>query len=453
MQDKAINRRTFLQGAAAAGGVLLLSPAAGLGAPMAPVKTVYVVFKCHLDIGFTDTQAGVFRKYFDHYIPQAIDTAAALRQAGGEERYVWTIGSWLMYEYLEQASVAQRVRAAQAIRDGDLVWHALPFNWETEMLDRPLIEASLGFSASLDKRFGTKTIGAKLTDVPCQTRSLVGPLAQAGVALLDIGVNPASSPPAVPALFRWRDPEGAEVMVMYHLSDYGGTVVVPSGDVAVSVNVRGDNSGVHSADEIRKIYADLRHQFPRARIVASGLNTVAQALEPYRATLPVVSREIGDTWIYGCASDPVKVTQYRELSRLRREWLASGKLKAGCAADLAWVRWLILAPEHTWGCDIKTMLGDWNVYTPAELEPARSRPNFRKVESTWAEKRANNQAAVAALPPELGRQARERLNSSYSSPAAHTWPDTACSVRGDHDPAFCAFSRPENRGCVSYEEP
>ncbi len=409
MQDQEINRRTFLQGAAAVGGALLLSSTASFAAPAVPVKTIYAVFKCHLDIGFTDTQAGVFRKYFDQYIPQAIDTAATLRAAGGAERYVWTLGSWLMYQYLEQATAAQRTRAAQAVADGDLVWHALPFNWESEMLDRSLMEASLGFSAALDQRFGTKTIGAKLTDVPCHTRGLIGPLAQAGVTLLDIGVNPASTPPNVPALFRWRNPEGAEVMVMYHLSDYGGILAVPGGDVAVSVNVRGDNSGVHSPDEIKKIYAELRHQFPGARIVASGLNTVAAALEPYRSALPVVTQEIGDTWVYGCASDPVKVAQYRELSRLRREWLADGRLIAASPADLAWIRWLILAPEHTWGCDIKTTLGDWNIYTPAELKAARGKPNFQKVEGTWAEKRANIQTAVAALPPALEKQARARL--------------------------------------------
>ena len=45
-----------------------------------PVKRVLVTFKCHLDVGFSDTQANVMRKYFDQYFPQAIETAAARQQ-------------------------------------------------------------------------------------------------------------------------------------------------------------------------------------------------------------------------------------------------------------------------------------------------------------------------------------------------------------------------------------
>ena len=372
------------------------------------VKTVYLIFKCHFDVGFTDTQAGVMQTYFGKYFPEAMDTAAHLRHANGPERYVWTVGSWLMSQYLEQADATQRKRVEEAVAAGDLVWHGLPFNWQSEMLDESLLEAALGFSAALDRRFGTRTLGAKLTDVPGHTRGLVGPLARAGITFLNIGVNPASTPPDVPSFFRWRDPDGAEIMVMYQ-PDYGGTLVVPGSELAVSIQVRGDNSGIHSLTEIKEIYAELRTRFPDARIVATGLNTMAAALEPLRSTLPVVTTEIGDTWIYGCASDPVKIACFRELSRLRREWIAAGKLKAGSVDDRAWIAWLLLAPEHTWGCDIKTVLSDWNIYTPAELHAARSRPNFKKVEATWAEKRHNNERAVVALPSSLRLEARDRL--------------------------------------------
>jgi hypothetical protein len=137
-------------------------------ASAANVKRVLVAFKCHLDVGFTDTQAGVTRKYFDVYYPEAMKRASQMR-GSGSDRYTWTTGSWLLYEYLEQASADARKQMEQAIQAGDIAWHALPFSWQTEVLDRSLITGAIGFSKSLDQRFGRSTAGAKMTDVPGHT--------------------------------------------------------------------------------------------------------------------------------------------------------------------------------------------------------------------------------------------------------------------------------------------
>ena len=59
-------------------------------------------------------------------------------------------------------------------------------------------------------------------------------------------------------------------------------------------------------------------------MTASNLTEIANALDPFRSQLPIVTQEIGDTWIYGVPSDPVKVARYREVCRLRREWIAQG---------------------------------------------------------------------------------------------------------------------------------
>src|SRR6476660_5983651 len=108
-------RRTFIKSVL---GSALLSKAPTLfafqasSAPPAPnsaVKRVLVMFKCHFDAGFIDTQAAVVRKYFKQYFPQAIDLAAQLRDSGSQ-RYVWTTRSWLLYEYLEQATSEERQR-------------------------------------------------------------------------------------------------------------------------------------------------------------------------------------------------------------------------------------------------------------------------------------------------------------------------------------------------------
>jgi hypothetical protein len=74
------------------------------GQPNADVKKVHVIFKTHLDVGFTDLASKVEQRYINNFIPQAIAVAEQFRAEGGKERYVWTTGSWLVSAYLEQAS-------------------------------------------------------------------------------------------------------------------------------------------------------------------------------------------------------------------------------------------------------------------------------------------------------------------------------------------------------------
>ena len=199
-----MRRREFVKSAVVLGSAVVWSPwkafasgqAEAAPEPDPQVKRVLVMFKCHFDAGFIDTQKNVVNRYFTEYFPLAIRVANEQRQAGGP-RYVWTTGSWLLYEYLEQASAADRSRMEQAIAAGDIAWHALPFSWQTELIDASMIAGSVALSQSLDRRFGHTTTGAKMTDVPGHTRGIIAPLAAQGVTFLDIGVNDASTPAEV----------------------------------------------------------------------------------------------------------------------------------------------------------------------------------------------------------------------------------------------------------------
>jgi len=401
-----VRSSVFTLGSALLARSLSASPLDQLAPPAPPdpaVQRVLVMFKCHFDAGFIDTQAHVVRRYFDEYYPQAIRTAQQMRQSGAR-RYVWTTGSWLLYEYLEQASPSDRRRMERAIADRDIAWHALPFNWQTEMMDRSLISGSLSLSRGLDQRFGRTTTGAKMTDVPGHTRGLIAPLAEHGVTFLDIGVNGGSTPAEVPPLFVWRNPDGDSMVVMYH-HEYGSIARVPGSDLAIAIVVRGDNSGPHTPQEIREIYADLGQRFPSAKIVATDLTEIANAVQPYRDKLPVETREIGDTWIYGVASDPLKVARYREVCRLRQAWISAGKLQTGDATDLALLRPLLLEAEHTWGTDTKTWL-DFDHYTPHDLAEMLDTKNYKVVEFSWREKRQDLFDGIATLPAPLQEEAR-----------------------------------------------
>ncbi len=410
-----MKRRNLIKGLLAAGACRLL-PGAALAlqtSESAPadtaVRQVLIMFKCHLDVGFIDTQANVLRKYFEQYYPQAIATAATMRQSG-VDRYIWTTGSWLLYEYLERAASPERHRMEEAVSQGDIAWHALPFTWQTELLDRSMIVGAVGLSQALDRRFGRTTTGAKMTDVPGHTRAIVGPLAEQGVKFLDVGVNSASTPPDVPPLFVWKDPDGHSLMVIYHLHDYGGVVKVPGSHLAVAIEVRDDNSGPHTIEEIHQIYSRLRAQFPNADVTASNLTEIANALEPYRGQFPAVTQEIGDTWIYGVPSDPLKVARYRELARLRTEWIAEEKFRVADLTDITFLRRFLLEAEHTWGTDTKTWL-DFEHYKPHDLASMLATPKYQVVMSSWAEKRNDLFDAVATLPAPLRAQATQRIRS------------------------------------------
>jgi len=451
-----MQRREFIK--SAVGGALALK-APGLfalqAAQKAPaaelaVKRVLVMFKCHFDAGFVDTQTAVVHKYFKEYFPRAIEVADQLRRAG-DRRYVWTTGSWLLYEYLEQATTEERARMEKAIFAGDIAWHALPFSWQTELMDGSMIAGAIGLSQTLDRRFGRTTTGAKMTDVPGHTRGLIAPLAAQGVKFLDIGVNDASTPAEVPPLFLWKDPGGSSLVVNYH-HGYGGVVRVPDSDLAIAIVVRDDNEGPHTLAEIHQTYASLSAQFPNAQITPTGLSEIANAVEPHRGLLPVLTQEIGDTWIHGIASDPLKVARYREMARLRQEWITQKKFAVGDATDVALLRHLLLEVEHTWGTDTKTWL-DFDHYIPSDLAPMLDTKNYKVVQFSWKEKRDDLFAGIAALPAPLREEATVAVRNlevgeprlaQPKTPAAGSEIETGHFVLGI-DPKTGAIQRLQNK--------
>src|SRR4051794_4176990 len=188
-----------------------------------PVReTIHLVFKTHLDIGFTDLAQNVVQTYFDVFIPSAIDTARKLKETGTGDRFIWTTGSWLIYEYLEHGTAKQRKELEKAIEAGDIRWHGLPFTTHTELMGKSLFKHGLSLSHQLDKRFGKKTISGKMTDVPGHTRGIVPLVAEAGIRFIHLGANAASTPPDVPTTFVWKDTSSnTDVMVMYQKSGYG----------------------------------------------------------------------------------------------------------------------------------------------------------------------------------------------------------------------------------------
>jgi hypothetical protein len=91
-------------------------------------------------------------------------------------------------------------------------------------------------------------------------------------------------------------------------TDMSDCVVVPAAGRALCYAWKGDNQGPHSANEVGPIFKTVEGLFPRATVVASdGFDDFVADVLPYADSLPVVTAEIGDTWIQGASSDPLKV--------------------------------------------------------------------------------------------------------------------------------------------------
>ncbi len=360
------------------------------------IQTVHLIFKTHLDIGYTDFAANVVQQYFTDFIPRALRTARELRQRGGPEQFRWTTGSWLIYEYLESAGREQRAEMEQAIQAGDILWHALPFTTHTELMEPSLFNFGLSLARKLDQRFGRTTTAAKMSDVPGHTRGMIPLLANAGVRFLHIGVNDGSTMPQVPPVFRWKGPAGLEIVVMYE-QGYGHAATVPGLEHALAFGHTIDNTGPQTPEEALRVWEETRAQFPGAQVVASSLDDFADALLPLRESLPVVTAEIGDSWIHGTGSDPAKLSRFRALQRLYSAWMETGIPGRQARAVENFARKLILVPEHTWGMDEKVHLADHENYAASKFAAARALPNFQKFTASWAEQRAYIDQALDAL--------------------------------------------------------
>lgn len=399
------------------------------------MQKVIVVSKTHLDLGFTDYAEEIRQKYLNEFIPNAVSIANELN-ADGIKRFVWTTGSWLIKEALENGSEQNRQALLQGLRSGNIAPHAMPFTTHTELLDADTLDYGLSIVDRIDAITGRKTIAAKMTDVPGHTIGLVPLLAKHGIKLLHIGVNGASALPDVPPCFLWKCGE-SEVVIIYS-GDYGGAFASELTGSVLYFDHTLDNRGASGAEAVRARFEAIQKKYPGAQVAAGRLDDFAEMIWQAKDRLPVVTAEIGDTWIHGAASDPYKTAGLRTLIRLKNEWLADGRLAQTDAAYEQLADHLLCAAEHTWGLDMKTYFADYEHYLRPDFEQARRkdtvelrhplrgfpqnlltvffrhtgtyRPgSYRAMEKSWEEQRAYLTHAVSKLPAALKSEAEQAL--------------------------------------------
>lgn len=372
-------------------------------------KDVLVLFKTHLDIGFTDFSKNIIDKYIYKSIPKAIEVGYELKGTGKE--FVWTLGAWMVNEALkyDESGIVDK-----AIRDGIIVWHALPFTTHTELMSAKLFEETLKISKKLDEKYNRKTIASKMTDVPGHTLGMVPIMSKYGIKFMHIGVNPATPLPDVPPVFRWKC--GEDSLVVMYQKDYGDTEEFE--DFIIYFAHTGDNCGPQSAEQVTQIYDNLENQYPGCRIMAATLEDVAERVLKME-NIPVLEKEIGDTWIHGAGTDPLKMSRYRNVLRK----IENMDLESVDLTDS-----LMLVAEHTWGKDIKCFFDNKTDFTYVEMEKIKDTDKYKDVVASWNEQReyvfsAEKKLGISDVPkaehPDLA--SFEKLESITEIPIEISW--------------------------------
>lgn len=341
------------------------------------IKKVLIIFKTHLDVGFTEYAQVVVDNYLEKYIPNAIKVGYELKDT--DTPFIWTLGSWMVNLALKKGNK----ELEQALKNGIISWHGLPFTTHTELMNETLFEYGLSISKKLDEKFGKTTYAAKMTDVPGHTIGMIPHLEKAGIKFLHLGVNPATPVPKLPGFFRWKC-NNSSVLVMYQ-GDYGEDATF--GDTAIVFAHTGDNFGPQSAEDVINVYNELKEKYPYAeKFTAATMNDFADVVLANSDNVPVIEKEIGDTWIYGTGCDPKKVSMYRELLRFIEE---NGTKNADLSDNL------LVVPEHTWGINMSVHYKFDNGYDYEDIIKRKKEGDY--VEGSWQEQRNYVKEAQRAL--------------------------------------------------------
>ncbi|MDH7461696.1 hypothetical protein QEG73_10420 [Chitinophagaceae bacterium 26-R-25] len=347
-----------------------------------PVKEIIVVFKTHFDIGYTHRVKDLVQYYRTSMIDRALKAMDDSKQLPADQQFEWTCPGWVMSKVMEPwegQTAERRKKLDEAFASGKFVTHAMPFTIETDICEPEVLTRGLGFASRLSRRYNLPLPhAAKVTDMPSHSGELATILGNAGVKFLHIGCNWPSGAVQTPGLFWWEGPDGAKVLTFYS-SIYGtatglnwpnswggndhfvGHGLLPPKDWPYkawpAIFVTLDNSGPPKAEDVKKLFEEAQRKMPGVKIRFGTMEDFANLILAENPTLPMVKKEMPDTWVHGSMSDPGGSKMSRESAPL----LATGEvlntqlkiwgLPVSSVADSVARAYELMAlyAEHTWG--------------------------------------------------------------------------------------------------------
>jgi len=381
------------------------------------VTDIWVVFKTHLDIGYTETIDHVLKTYRVDMMDQALSIIEQDRQLPLEQRFVWTLAGWPLAHVLGPLQEpARKARIEQAVKEGSIAFHAIPFTLHSESDDLEDLVRGLGFSSRIARQYGRPLpISAKMTDVP--SHSWVWPtlLSHAGIPFIQIGCNVLSAYVHLPELFWWEGPDGSRILCQY-TRNYGSSLRPPKSWPSrnyLAMIMTSDNCGPPTAAKVEKVRKNVEKNMPGVRVHFGSLDDFAKAVLAEKPELKVVRADMPDTWIHGWLSMPVEAKMAHNLRPLEpalegldiqlRVWGVNVPPVVAALAES--YEQSNLFSEHTFGPD-RPDRHSWNSGTPHYLygkkwEDAYTRGAYKKYEQAFDDKRQFAHRADAIVRREL----------------------------------------------------
>ncbi len=390
-------------------------------------KKIIGVFKTHFDYGYTDLAERVLEHYCTDMLDKAISVCNATRKHGENLMYKWTLPSYLLMQMYDRSEGERREALTSLIMSGQIVCHALPFTLHTELLDKKQLDNLFIFTDEYVKTFGKYfPISAKMTDVPGHTSALIAPLVKRGVKFLHLGKNQASTAPDVPTLFWWQDKFGNRILTMYN-KNYGSDILPPKDwkyPVWLALCHTYDNAGVQEDDYVLGVrdFCGEKYDFATGTLD----DFARELLKCDLSDIPVISGELGDTWIHGVGSLPKAVSAFR---RSRKEFYALEEYAEKLGADISrerdeFYKTALVFCEHTFGANILKYLGQQRAFDKNGFALEReNRAAYVILEDSWKE-----QEAYAGRLNEICKSLKARLG--YTAKAEQKSEPISASVKG-----------------------
>eukprot|EP01084_Bolivina_argentea_P099980 179630_1 len=310
-------------------------------------------------------------------------------------------------------------RFIKGVQSNYIYWHAFPFNSQQENYNPSLFEFGLQMCQDLYNELNITTRPSSIVlsqrDVPGMTRGVIPYLLKHGIRAISVGVNGASAPPDVPDIFRWKSLDGTqEVLVIYHPDGYGGIKAkdcpiinnnITSYDHTLATFFRLDNHGPQFIEQVLKTMDQIGLEFKNAKDIfgstfsdfVSGIlnnNTVYNSL-------PVVDKEIGDTWSFGDQADPYKASITRIIQRKRAEYLNSININNVSNQFYNFSRLLVKCGEHTFGAHMGFLdpvkgeiigvytnkSSEYYAWSNVEFEAVKDSKHMTQLRDSWYEQR------------------------------------------------------------------